>query len=117
MQQIVGMAALVFALTACAAQIEQSSVAALADDGRDIAERQCAACHAIGAHGESSNPVAPPFRILFSRYHAEVLEEELIAGIKIAHPMPEFQFNSQGTEALIVYLRSIQQAPEADVGR
>jgi cytochrome c len=96
------------ALTACAARPDTSP---LEEDGRDIAEAQCAACHAVGSYGDSPNPVAPHFRVLLSRYRPEVLREELIAGIKIAHPMPEFQFNPQGAEALIAYLQSIQQAP------
>ncbi len=98
-------------LAACAARPDASQ--ALAEDGRDIAEAQCAACHAVGVYGDSPNAIAPPFRILLSRYREDVLEEELIAGIKIAHPMPEFQFNPQGAEALTAYLRSIQQTPGA----
>lgn len=83
--------------------------AALISDGRDIAEAQCARCHAVGPYGDSANPAAPQFRTLLSRYSADVLEEELIEGIQVAHPMPEFQFNPQGTDALIAYLQSIQE--------
>lgn len=78
-------------------------------DGRDIAEAQCAACHAVGPYGASPNGAAPPFRTVLSRYNAEVLEQELIEGIRVTHPMPQFQFNPQGTDALIAYLQSIQQ--------
>lgn len=81
----------------------------LISDGRDIAEAQCAQCHAVGPYGDSANPDAPQFRTLLSRYSADVLEEELIEGIQVAHPMPEFQFNPQGTDALIAYLQSIQE--------
>jgi cytochrome c len=99
-------------LGACAATpapAVEPSEAARASDGRDIAEAQCAACHAVGTYGDSPNPIAPPFRTILSRYSADVLEEELIAGIQVAHPMPGFQFNPQSTEALIAYLRSIQE--------
>jgi mono/diheme cytochrome c family protein len=85
----------------------------LVEDGRDIAEAQCASCHAVGPYGESPNANAPAFRVVLSRYNADVLQEELIAGIQVAHPMPAFQFNPQGTDALIAYLQSIQQAPPA----
>jgi mono/diheme cytochrome c family protein len=85
----------------------------LAEDGREIAETQCSTCHAVGTSGESPNPAAPHFRTLLSRYTAEVLEQELIEGIRVAHPMPEFQFDPKGTDALIVYLQSIQQPPLA----
>lgn len=83
--------------------------ASVVSDGRDIAEAQCAACHAVGPYGESPNPQAPHFRTLLSRYHAEVLEQELIEGIRVAHPMPEFQLNPQGVDALILYMQSIQE--------
>ncbi|WP_395646692.1 c-type cytochrome [Terricaulis sp.] len=101
-------------LTACVSQPAPSAPAvdeqaALAEDGRDIAEAQCSGCHAVGPYGESPNAAAPPFRSLLSQYHADVLEEELINGIRVAHPMPAFQFNPQGVDALIAYLRSVQQ--------
>lgn len=99
-------------LGACAAQSEAPatvSAQALADDGRDIAEAQCAACHSIGTYGESPMAEAPPFRTVLSRYREEVLKEELIEGVRVTHPMPEFQFNPQGVDALIAYLRTIQQ--------
>jgi cytochrome c len=82
-------------------------------DGRDIAEAQCAACHAVGPYGDSPNADAPPLRRVLSRYNADVLEEELIAGIQVAHPMPEFQFNPQGVDALIAYLRAIREPDTA----
>jgi mono/diheme cytochrome c family protein len=98
-------------LGACAAHESAPSQAALAADGREIAEAQCARCHAVGQYGESPAPEAPPFRYVLARYDSAVLQEELIQGIQVAHPMPEFQFNPQGTDALIAYLQSIQQTP------
>jgi mono/diheme cytochrome c family protein len=109
-------AALVALLGACASAAPSAPMldrAALESDGRDIAEAQCAACHAVGPYGDSPNASAPPFRTILTRYSASVLEEELIAGIQVAHPMPEFQFNPQATDALIAYLQSIQQSPPA----
>ena len=38
--------------------------AALVEDGRAIAEANCASCHAIGRTGASPNPKAPAFRLL-----------------------------------------------------
>ena len=103
----------------CAAE-QQATIApaaaqrdALVQDGREIAEAQCSSCHAVGPYGDSPNPRSPTFRTLLSRYHADVLREELIAGIRVAHPMPQFQFNPQGTDALIAYLESIQQPADA----
>jgi cytochrome c len=103
--------ALAILLMGCTAQQPVASES-LANDGREIAEAECAACHAVGRYGESPNAEAPPFRTILSRYRADVLEEELIAGIRVTHPMPEFQFNPQSTDALVAYLQSIQQAQD-----
>ena len=94
---------------AAPAPLEQDMIS----DGRDIAEAQCAACHAVGPYGDSPNGAAPPLRRVLSRYNADVLEEELIAGIQVAHPMPEFQFNPQGVDALIAYLHAIREPDTA----
>jgi cytochrome c len=122
MHRIVTVAILALALASCAARPTPSpapnvssangSQDALIADGRDIAEAQCARCHAVGAYGDSPNPAAPTFRTVLSRYRADVLEQELIEGIRVTHPMPDFQFNPQGVHALVAYLRSIQ-APTA----
>ncbi len=104
----------VLLLSACASDAEPTTQELLASDGRAIAEAQCAGCHAIGEFGESPNPDAPVFRTVLSRYRADVLEEELINGIRVSHPMPDFQFNPQGADALIAYLRSVQQPPAAN---
>lgn len=97
-------------LWACAAPAAELPAEGLAADGRDIAEAQCASCHAVGSYGDSPNPAAPTFRTVLSQYNPEVLEEELITGIEVAHPMPAFEFNPVGVDALIAYLRSIQEA-------
>ena len=101
----------VLLLGACAGPQTEPTQRALAEDGRAIAEAQCSSCHSIGPYGASPNVAAPPFRTVLSRYRADVLEEELINGIRVAHPMPDFQFNPQGAEALIAYLQSIQEEP------
>ena len=113
MLRFVCAAAAAFVLTACAAQPEAPAAPTetLASDGRAIAEAQCAGCHAIGEYGASPVPEAPVFRTMLNRYRADVLEEEMIEGIQINHRMPDFQFNPQGADALIAYLRSIQQPP------
>lgn len=83
--------------------------AALVDDGRMIAEQNCAACHAVGRVGASPNPTAPVFRSVLRRYNADILETELAVGMRVAHePMPEFQFKPEAASALVAYLRSIQ---------
>ena len=121
--RLILLAAAAVVLVSCAAHEETApdraalsgaaELDALAESGRDIAEAQCAGCHSVGEYGASPNPDAPVFRTIFQRYSADVLEEELIEGIRVSHPMPEFQFNPQGTDALIQYLRSIQETPPA----
>lgn len=123
MMRRIFVAAALVALASCAAHEGPASNPAssnaaseldeLAESGRDIAEAQCAGCHAVGEYGASPRPNAPVFRTIFQRYQADVLEQELIEGIRVSHPMPEFQFNPQGTDALIQYLRSIQEDPPA----
>src|SRR3569832_1592193 len=64
------------------------------DNGRMVAERECSACHATGLSGPSPRREAPRFRNILSRYHADMLEAELVQGIRVAHSeMPQFQLN------------------------
>ncbi|MEQ1867367.1 MAG: cytochrome c [Micropepsaceae bacterium] len=79
------------------------------EDGRIVAEANCAVCHAVGRDGESPNPRAPLFRTVLSRYNADMLATELIVGVRVSHaPMPQFQFNPAAADSLIAYLRSVQ---------
>lgn len=90
-----------------------ASPSAFADDliefGREIAEVNCAMCHAISTDDESRHREAPPFRELSARYPLEALEEALVEGILVGHPdMPEFQATPQQAQALLTYLKTIQ---------
>ncbi len=110
-------AVIVWTLSACTEPTSPvgPSVAAeldlLAKQGRLLAEARCAACHAVGEKGVSRNPAAPLFRTLFSRYRANTRDEELITALQVAHAMPEFRINAQGTDALIMYLQYLQEIP------
>ena len=109
------------ALSACAAPATGPSATqqdaavddSLVQDGRSIAEAQCAGCHAVGEYGESPNIGAPPFRAVLYNFRPEALEQDLIEGVRVAHAMPNFQFNPQGAEALRMYLQYIQERPAA----
>jgi cytochrome c len=103
---------LTLSLAACAGQEKAGEQAALISDGRDIADAHCAACHAVGSFGDSPSPDAPPFRNVLARYNEASLQSDLIEGIQVAHPMPVFQINPQGVDALIAYLRTIQENPK-----
>ena len=79
--------------------------------GLKIAERNCAACHAVGRAGASVNPKSPPFRTLAQRYPLQELEESLGEGIMVGHEgpeMPVFEFSPKQIEDLMAYLSAIQ---------
>jgi mono/diheme cytochrome c family protein len=79
--------------------------------GLKIAERDCAACHAVGRTGESVNPKSPPFRTLAQRYPLQELEEALAEGIMVGHEgpeMPPFEFSPGRIADLMAYLGAIQ---------
>jgi cytochrome c len=77
--------------------------------GRQIAERYCARCHAIGPEGESTHDEAPPFRTFGENWPVESLEEALAEGIVVGHPdMPEFTFEPEEISDLLAYLATLQ---------
>ena len=76
---------------------------------RDLAERHCAACHAVGKTGNSLHPAAPPFREFGRRWPIESLAEALAEGIVTGHPdMPAFSFSAAEVDDLLGWLDSIQ---------
>ncbi len=81
--------------------------------GRTLAQANCARCHAIAPAGDSPLAKAPPFRTLHRRYPvenlAEALAEALAEGIKVAHPMPQFQLEPGQIEDLIAYLKFLER--------
>lgn len=82
--------------------------------GKAIVTRDCAACHAVGADGDSPNPTAPRFRQLHERYDVEALAEGLAEGLTVGHgPMPEWTFPPEDVTAIVAYLKSIQTRPGA----
>ena len=78
--------------------------------GEAIAETLCATCHAIGASGKSPHSDAVPLRQLSWKYPVDTLEQPFLQGIVVGHPdMPEWQFTTQDVDALLAYLKSIQE--------
>jgi mono/diheme cytochrome c family protein len=77
--------------------------------GLEIAQRECAACHAIGRDGDSPHVDALEFRKFSRFYPVDHLAEALAEGIYVGHPdMPVFRFEPDEVEALIDYIESIQ---------
>jgi mono/diheme cytochrome c family protein len=76
--------------------------------GKIIAERECAACHAVDAYANSKNPAAPPLRDVLAVNDPEFLAYRLIDAMRIGHDdMPLFDFNVRAADALIAYIKSI----------
>ena len=82
----------------------------LVDQGRGIAERNCAVCHAIEATGESPRVEAPPLRSVLADFDIEALAIDFREHIGLGNEiMPEFDFGPLGTDALMAYLLSIEE--------
>ncbi len=89
--------------------IRADELTALQRQGRALAERMCAACHAVGRADRSPHIGAPPFRALDRRVDLDAFMTRLREGLTSGHPdMPTFRFTRQDARAFIAYLRSIQ---------
>lgn len=80
--------------------------------GKDIAEKKCSLCHAVGPTGESAAPKAPAFRTLSERYPIDSLQEALAEGITVGHEgvaMPEFRMEPREIDDFLTYLKSINK--------
>jgi mono/diheme cytochrome c family protein len=88
--------------------VEEQNLAQI-EDGKALAEANCASCHAVGRSGASPNPKAPVFRTVLKRYSENMLRTELAEGMRVTHdPMPKFQFRPEAVDSLIAYLKSIE---------
>lgn len=82
--------------------------------GHELVQRNCSMCHAVGRSGRSLNPAAPAFRDLGQRYKLDDLAEALAEGIITGHPaMPDFHFPPSDVNAIIRYMKSIQERQQA----
>lgn len=81
----------------------------LQKQGRALAERMCASCHAVGRTDQSPHIGAPPFRALDRRVDIDTFMQRLREGLTSGHPdMPTFRFTRQDARAFVAYLRTIQ---------
>lgn len=84
------------------------SAEASLQQGRAIAEANCARCHNIDKSGDSPFPPAPPFRVIAKMYAASDLEEALVEGIVVGHPaMPEFTMSGEEAAAISMFIDSL----------
>lgn len=105
-----------YALGAFAACLAMSPSAMLAqgdiENGRDIAERLCARCHAISGPGPSPVGQAPLFSQFERKWPVEFLAEAFAEGIATGHGpvrMPQFVFTPEEIDDLLAYLKSVQE--------
>ena len=79
-------------------------------EGRDIVEKTCAFCHAVGATGKSPNDKAPPFRTLAERHPELSLREPLSRGIAAPHDeMPSFTLSDREVDGIVAYINSLPE--------
>jgi len=87
----------------------------LIENGRAIAERNCAVCHSIERQGESSLAEAPPLRTALVDFDIEALATDFREHVKVGNDvMPEFDFSPLHTDALMAYLLSIEDVQTED---
>lgn len=81
----------------------------LQQHGKELAQRLCGHCHAIGPSGASPLPAAPRFRTLDDRIDLSQLPRRLEDGLLSGHQdMPMFRFTPGDAGALVAYMRSVQ---------
>ena len=88
----------------------EASGAGSAEDGRALAERFCARCHAIAGEGPGPAPEAPPFTRIAQQWPPDYLREAFAEGIMVGHgpvEMPEFEFEPDAIDDLVAYLKSL----------
>lgn len=86
-----------------------------AEVGRQIAQRQCLACHRL--EGPSTPDAPPTLTEVARRYHDARIDWELETISQVGHyRMPRKTLTSEEISALAAYIRSLDSAqPEPDV--
>ncbi len=76
--------------------------------GKALAEKNCAWCHAIGPTGDSANPRAPRWRDLYMKHPVLALREPLTRGIGRPHDeMPKFELLDKDVDTIVAYINSL----------
>ena len=77
--------------------------------GKTFALTNCARCHSIDRVTQSPLKIAPPLRILHTRYPVETLAEAFAEGIYTGHPtMPAFVLDPDQIHDLLSYLKTLE---------
>jgi len=83
-------------------------------NGKEMLQKMCARCHAVGKTGASPNKLAPTFRSFSeNKLYDSDFRERLQNGLTSIHPfMPTFHFNRDDAEEVLNYMKSIQEPPK-----
>jgi cytochrome c len=80
----------------------------LAQNGRALAEANCARCHNLESTGDSPFSPAPPFRIISRICNSSDLDRAFAHGLVVEHPaMPEFRMTREQASALAAFIDSL----------
>jgi len=83
-------------------------------NGKEMLQKLCARCHAVGKTGASPNRQAPPFRSFSeTKLYDSDFMQRLQDGLTSIHPfMPTFRFNRDNAAEVLDYIKSIQEPPK-----
>lgn len=82
--------------------------ARLIAQGKELAQKNCAWCHAIGKTGASPNPRAPAWRDLHRKHPIQALRDPLTRGIGRPHDeMPQFKLSDDEVDTIVAYINSL----------
>ena len=77
-------------------------------EGKTVAEKNCAWCHAIGPTGESLNDRAPAFRDIHARHPILALRAPITRAIATPHDaMPKLPLSDADVDRIIAYINSL----------
>lgn len=100
------MRAVLLTLAAGALSAQAALAAGSSQAGKEIAERWCSGCHAVGATGTDA---APPFTEIAKR--PDRSDDYFYVWLSDPHPpMPRLDLSRQDIANLIAYLRSLGEA-------
>jgi tetratricopeptide (TPR) repeat protein len=96
------------------ADTELAATQSRVEQGKKLVEQNCAACHAVGATGDSPNKKAPEFRTLHARHPNLALREPLTRGIAAPHDeMPRFTLSGPEIDSIVAYINSLSSSAPA----
>ena len=83
--------------------------------GRQLAQANCAKCHAIAGAAQSPMASAPRFPDLERLSGGRGLDQIFVDGVMAPHPpMPTFLSQGSAMGDLLDFIRSVQERPETD---